>query len=214
MYDLIIKYKFYVGIAICLFIFISLYFLIMPTRETGNKLELNALLEDQEEIINDSLMDAPAVKPLDKKSEITTVFVDVKGAVVNPGVYELNGGSRIKDAIVLAGGLNTEGDMRYVNLAALLVDEMVIYVPEVGEEVPNTFSIQEGSSNSTEDLISINKASIEQLQTLPGIGPAKAAAIIEYREQNGGFTNIDELLSIPGIGNKTLDKFRDKITTN
>ncbi|WP_160848273.1 ComEA family DNA-binding protein [Pontibacillus yanchengensis] len=134
------------------------------------------------------------------------LFVDVKGAVVHPNVYQMKQGTRVKDAIKEAGGLRDDANPLSVNLAQKLLDEMVIYVQEEG-------AISSGSPIGTieTDKIFVNQATSEELQLLPGIGKAKAEAIIEYREQNGPFMSSEELMDVKGVGEKTVESFQDKI---
>ena len=134
-----------------------------------------------------------------------TVVVDVKGAVKHPGVYEIASQSRVNDVILKAGGLTEDANEQSVNLAEIVYDEMVIYVPtndSDGESVEDFQGM---------DKIKINQATAEQLETLTGIGPAKAQAIINYRDENGPFQSVDDLLNVPGIGQKTLDNIVDDI---
>ena len=137
------------------------------------------------------------------------IMVDVKGAVVNPGVYEMESLSRVKDVITRAGGFVKHADQNQLNLAGKVTDEMVIYVPVVGEisKIP-----QMGSLSEDTELISINTADLNELQELPGIGPSKAEAIIQYREENGAFKAIEDLQNISGIGEKTFEKLKDLIS--
>lgn len=147
-------------------------------------------------------------------SQQTTVLVDVKGAVKSPGVYELAMGSRIRDAIRLSGGITDEGDKNAVNLALKLQDEMVVYVPKIGESesvaIPSNTS-PGTSSNIENPLINLNTATSEELQQLDGVGPAKASAIISYREENGPFQKIEDLMNVSGIGQKSFDKLKESI---
>ena len=140
---------------------------------------------------------------------VSVVLVDVKGAVVAPGVYEINSNGRVKDVIKKAGGFLEDADQVQLNLASKVVDEMVIYVPIVGEVTSS--SVSEKPSVESQ-LVSINSADLNELQELPGIGPAKAEAIVQFREDNGGFTAIEELMNISGIGEKTFEKLKDLIT--
>jgi competence protein ComEA len=143
--------------------------------------------------------------------KITVIVVDVKGEVVSPGVYEFEPGKRLHDAIQMAGGFTENADLLAVNLAAMLHDEMVIYVPKVGEGVEQ--SVVEMYDQTNQNVkISINSSTIEDLQQLTGIGPAKAAAIKSYIDENGPLQTVEELLNISGIGEKTLEKIRDEIT--
>lgn len=145
------------------------------------------------------------------KEEISTdVFIDVKGAVLKPNVYKLQEGSRVLDAISIAGGFAEDADQSKINLAARVQDEMVIYVPKVGEDANidgniNTFNEEDGKVN-------INTANEDELLSLSGIGPAKAASIIAYRQENGRFQKVEDLVNVSGIGEKSLEKILDQIT--
>jgi len=137
--------------------------------------------------------------------------VDIKGMVRSPGVYLVNEGDRVIDLLKLAGGEIENADINQVNLSQKLQDEMVVYIPEVGEEV-SSFSLDlTQTSTSSEGKININTADSTMLQTIPGVGPAKAQAIIDYREINGNFTSIEDIKNISGIGDKTFDKLKESI---
>ncbi|MBJ6745438.1 helix-hairpin-helix domain-containing protein [Streptococcus sp. 121] len=148
------------------------------------------------------------------KSETGKITVDVKGAVHNPGVYELSSPARAQTAIQKAGGLTSEADPNGLNLAQLLKDEAVVYVPREGE-VPTIASAASvggkavGSSDSGK--IALNQASAEDLQKIPGIGKKRAEDILAFRDQNGGFQSIDDLKKVSGIGEKTLEKIKDHV---
>lgn len=137
------------------------------------------------------------------------LVVHVDGAVMVPGVYELEEGLRVNDAIALAGGLTAEADTSSINLAAVLVDAQKIYVPEEGEGSSSVSASEGGTSTST--LININTATAEELDTLPGIGPSTAATIIQDRLDSGPFTSIEDIMRISGIGEKKFAKFKDYI---
>jgi len=140
--------------------------------------------------------------------EDTTIYVEVKGAVHKPGVYELSEGDRVLTAIELAGGYLPSSNSKNINHAQRVEDEMVIYVPIEGEEVEELSSSPDQKSN----LVNINKAEVAMLTTLPGIGPAKADAIIAYREDVGGFKEKQDLMKVTGIGQKTFEKLEPLIT--
>lgn len=176
-----------------------------------------------------------AVEKDDPKEEI---MVDVKGEVVNSGIYQLKKGSRVIDAIHLAGGLTQNGDTSVLNLSKKLEDEMVIIVYSYYEVSnfkqtketeavvrQNCITGRNGVSNDAcilleddtkEDKdnqkVSINQASIEELMSLSGVGEAKAKSIIEYRNQHGGFQKIEELKEVSGIGDALFDKIKEDIT--
>ena len=144
--------------------------------------------------------------------EPARVTVHVTGAVVAPGVYELEAGARVQAAIDLAGGATVDGDPDAINLAAVAVDGARIYVPAVGEEIP-VASVDAAVPAGPVVPIDVNRASITELEQLPGVGPATATAIVTERERNGPFPNVDDLQRVPGIGPARLEMLRDLVTT-
>ena len=145
------------------------------------------------------------------------IVVDVKGAVLRPNVYTLQEGQRLIDAITAAGGYSADADSRLLNHAQRLTDEAVIYVPLIGEEMPVFESGISENGNPNEPasvLININTADETQLMTLTGIGPAKAAAIVKYRTEQGAFQSVEDLMKISGIGQKTFEVLSESITVN
>lgn len=157
-----------------------------------------------------------------------TWYVDIKGAIKVPQVVPVTPGMRVHDVVEMAGGVTGEADQSQVNLAQLVTDQMVIYVPKVGEEVsPSTETLvadsqvtesavseSSGDGTSDGDLVNINTADTTMLQTLSGIGEKRAADIINYRETNGLFETVDDLDQVSGIGEKTMEKLRPLITVN
>ena len=155
-----------------------------------------------------------------------TIFVDVCGAVANPGVYELDEGSRIFQAVDAAGGYLPEAAQNYLNRARSLTDGQQIYLEALASKVPE--ALQSGASedtgregNSEDSLaegvgsnsgINLNTADAAQLCTLSGIGQSKAEAIIAYREEHGGFASIEEIMNVEGIKEGTFSKIKDKIS--
>ncbi|KAA9242614.1 MULTISPECIES: helix-hairpin-helix domain-containing protein [Aerococcus] len=153
------------------------------------------------------------------------IYVDVKGAVKSPGLYQVQAGDRVLDAIDLAGGLNDQADSKRINLSQRLQDQMVVYVPALDEEVgaEDLMAITPvlsgdgptaGSSQGDSQTININTADASQLQEISGIGEKKAADIIQYRENKGSFQTIEEITEVSGIGDKTFEKIKEQITVN
>jgi competence protein ComEA len=139
------------------------------------------------------------------------VVVHVAGAVASSGVYRLPAGSRVVDAVQTAGGLAPDAAPDAVNLAALLTDGQRIYVPRVGEVAPAEPS--GGGSTVPSGPVNLNSATADELDALPGVGPATAAAIIAHREQHGPFGSVDDLADVRGIGPAKVEALRGLVTT-
>lgn len=198
-----------------LFIFIQLY-----KNKTENVINSDLIEKNDEKLIDENIN-------YDKK-------INIKGAVVNPGVYSFIEGERVIDAINKSGGLLENADTSVINLSKNLFDEMVIViytVDEVNEMRGNNILIQyvekdcncpslsndaclsnDSVKESGSFKISINDASIDELTSLSGIGESKARAIIEYRSEHGLFSNIEEILNVSGIGEALFEKIKDNIT--
>ena len=149
--------------------------------------------------------------------------VDVKGAVQAPGVFTAQAGDRVIDLIAEAGSFTDKADKDKVNLAQLVEDQMVIYVPKKGEEgvevpagapttVTNRSSGPTGAVDSAGGQVNLNTATQADLETLSGIGPSKATAILEYRETIGTFKQVEDLKNVSGIGDKTFEKLKESIS--
>lgn len=143
------------------------------------------------------------------------IVVDVKGAVHAPGVYTMEENSRIFDAIEKAGGLAENAEQNAVNLAQVIEDQMVIYVPKVGEEGIDLAHLYQKTAGEEDDeatnKVDLNLAEKDELMTLNGIGSSKADSILSYREENGSFQTIDEIKNVSGIGEATFANLEDFI---
>ena len=138
------------------------------------------------------------------------MVVQAAGAVQHPGLYRLPPGSRVDDLVTAAGGFAEGADADRLNLASLVVDGQKVYVPRIGEEIPSEVapsSTASGSTTATQPL-DLNQATLQQLDALPGIGPATAQAILDYRAQHGRFRSVDDLLNVRGIGDAKLEQVR------
>ena len=134
------------------------------------------------------------------------------GAVVRPGVYRLPPGGRVADAIEAAGGPAPGAELHRLNLAAPLVDGSQVYVPLAGEAPPAGAAAPGAGAEAPPGPLDLNTATAAQLEELPGIGPATAAAIVDAREERGGFASVDDLLDVRGIGPAKLEALRDLVT--
>ena len=155
---------------------------------------------------------------LDEKASDETesvVFVQVSGEVIHPGVYELENGSRIFEAIEAAGGITEDADIRTMNQATVVSDGDMIYVPAYGEaESEGSMTGTKSQSGITEDgKVNLNAATVEELMTLPGIGEAKARLIVDYRETNGRYEDPAEIMKIQGIKQGVYDRISDMVVT-
>lgn len=194
--------------------------------------------EDNNDIILENEVKEEVV--VDKKGEVTEkVKVDIKGAIKKPGVYELDSNSIINDVIKLAGGLKTNASTKYLNLSKKILDEMVINIYTESEvkkmkepvevcEVkdqdltncddatiivtnPDSNKDISNSNEVVDNKVSINDGTKEELMTLSGIGEVKAQAIIDYRNKNGKFSKIEDLMNVSGIGESTYNQIKDNI---
>ncbi|WP_137788824.1 ComEA family DNA-binding protein [Bacillus sp. E(2018)] len=195
------------GILLILAIIVSLMNYYQSEPIMPNTIQMPKQLEPKSSISNDKLKG----KNEDEKEGKKEIMVDVQGSVRRPGVYELKEGDRVLHAIQMAGGFKDGAEVRSVNQALKISDEMVVYVAEVGEKFElNSASSKPADENGT--VININYADETVLQTLNGVGPAKAQSIISYREENGPFTSLEQLLEVRGIGEKTIEQWKDQIS--
>ena len=217
--------KYYKQMLLSLLIIVAIMLLIFY----GNKTK-------KDEIISESIIKTTTTSFKKDNVKRNTIYVDVKGAVLKPGVYEIENDKRVIDAINLAGGLLEVSDTINLNLSRRLTDEMyiVVYTKEeiynyeknktqkdcpsfecVCPDVTNDACITNDVSKEktdTNNKISINNSSKEELMTVPGIGEVKANSIIEYRTQNGGFKTLEEVKNVSGIGDSTYEKIKEYIS--
>jgi competence protein ComEA len=140
------------------------------------------------------------------------LVVYISGEVLRPGLYTLPPGARIADLVEMAGGLSPEADGARINLAARVQDGQQIDVPLLGEAAAAPTAVPPVPGSAVLSRINVNLATAQELEQLPGIGPARAQAIIAYREQHGPFASVEELLKVDGIGPTTLERIRDLVT--
>ena len=188
-----------IGIIIFLFFLIS-YF-------SGGSSELNK--NDNESIFVEENESMEVITKKEEKESIKIV-VDIKGEIKNPNIYWLEEGCIIEDLINIAGGITEEGDLSKINRAQKLNDHEVVIIPNINDKESEIENIIPSSNDKNK--VNINTASINELDTLSGIGPSKAEAIIKYREENGTFKSIEEIKNVTGIGEALFEKFKENIT--
>ena len=135
------------------------------------------------------------------------IYVDVAGEVRKPGIYQLDSGSRVFDVVLLAGGFTAKANQASVNLARTLTDGEQLIVANKSQQ-----GFGSASSNPASMLISLNQASEAELEQLPGVGPALAGRMIDWRSANGGFKTKEDLLNVAGIGDKLFAQIKDKVS--
>ena len=216
MEAIIEKIKEYKIIVICagLGLVLGGFFLLKPStsepaKETNLQAEVAAVSKDsssEKEVKKEEKEESP---------EQDLITVDVKGAVKSPGIYDLPVGSRVHDVVQKAGGLTEEADSKSLNLAQKVSDEALVYVPSKGEEAASQQAVSGTSpSTSKEKKVNLNKASLEELKQVKGLGGKRAQDIIDHRETNGKFKSVDELKKVSGIGAKTIEKLKDYVTVD
>ena len=159
--------------------------------------------------VDEVVIEAPAATPTPETVEL---YVHVAGAVSAPGLYVLPTGARVVDAIAAAGGFADDADPAAVNLARAVDDGEQLHVPRAGETIAPVAGSSAPGSRQDGALVDLTTADAAQLETLPRIGPAMAERIIAWRDDNGGFTTVEDLLAVPGIGDKMLESLRDLVT--
>lgn len=204
-------------ILMLIFVIIFAIYQIYKTKEEKNN-NINELLEINNIEQNKT---TETTKKNEENQENKKIIIHISGQVNNEGVYELEEGSRIIDAINKAGGVTETADTSQINLAEKIEDGAKIYVPAKGEESVETNSQEGKTTKNTKNIsqdketkskkININTATEEELDTLPGIGQATAQKIIEYRKENGKFSKIEDIKDVSGIGDSKFEKIKDLI---
>lgn len=205
----LLKYLSCVVIAI-IFLSVFLFYNISSREADRQVLSLNEFTHESDGEVEEINIE---------KIDVDSIYVEIKGEVLRPDVYELESGSIVRDLILISGGLTENGDLFNINQARELKNGECIIVMSKDEisklknnnateffQVDNNLNI-----DNEDDLININNASKDELKKLNGIGDTLAESIISYREENGGFNTIDDIKNVSRIGNKTFEKFKDKI---
>ncbi|MGY0566352.1 helix-hairpin-helix domain-containing protein [Bacillus safensis] len=195
------KYSLYIAAGLIVVIIFSFFFF---TGKGEGSREPSVLKENKD--IQVTLED----KQEKTEKEPSTIFVEVKGAVRKPGVYTFQSDARVEEAIQRAGGFTSKADSIEINQAAKLEDSMMIYVRKQGEAERERQTASAGVEKS--EGVNVNQADAAELQTINGIGPAKAEAIITYREEHGEFQQIEDLRNISGFGEKTIERLKSQLT--
>ncbi|WP_429971214.1 helix-hairpin-helix domain-containing protein [Fructilactobacillus sp. Tb1] len=209
------KYQVIFGLLICV-ILIGAYCFVNRNHQTMSA----------EVVKTDQAKPKPEIQQTSvKNTGHEQIFVDVKGAVLNPGVYQATTNMRGTDLIRMAGGFNEHADRNHVNLAKKVTDQEILYIPvqgEVagtpatnvgGESKPDETNNKAGTgSESKGDKINLNEADVAKMQTINGVGQKKAEKIIEYRKQNGPFKSVDDLKNVPGFGDRTVANLKPSLS--
>lgn len=169
------------------------------------------------EIVDENVIDEVITEDI-KDGEVSKIKVYITGEINNPGVKELEEGSRIEDIINASGGLTVNADISGVNLAYCLEDGQKVYIPNINDEIKNEIVSEENNDRIIENMnekisekVNLNQASIEELCELPGVGESLAQRIINYREENGKFKKIEDLKNVSGFGDKKYESLKEYI---
>ncbi len=206
-------------VGVCGIVLLGIAVFLLVTQQEKEDKELLIETLSTTEVTVDSKKEQ---EQANNESKSTKIYVDISGAVKQPGVYQLSEGSRLFDLLKQAGGLTEDAAIQTVNQAMIIQDQQKIIILTQDqaqrldtENINNNGHLEEKSAekSSKEDgKININQADLTQLQQLSGIGEKKAQAIIDYRNENGSFKTIEDLAKVTGIGEKTVEKLRDSIT--
>lgn len=169
----------------------------IPTQQYSNN--RNEITKNESAVNNQNSAQQPTTPEQSQEDSSEQIVVDLRGAIVNPGIYKLDSDVRMYELIKKAGGFK-EANQECVNQAQILSDEQLIIIPSSNEECSNVST----STDNNEAKLNINEATVEQLTTLPGIGQTRAQQIIDYRDTNGKFKSIDDLKNVNGIGEQTF----------
>lgn len=192
-------------------------FLIYTLNENKSTITLD---ENQSSKTKSNMEQEEVKESKDEKKENNHIYVDIGGAIKNPGVYMMESDNRIFEVVEKAGGLKSNSDVSKINQAEKLSDGDKIYIPSVGEDVSGIISktnngnnkeFADSTENSNSQKININKADSIALQQITGIGPSTAEKIVNYRKENGNFKSIEDLMNVNGIGQKTFNKIKGNI---
>ena len=207
------KIKEYKIIVICVSLGLILcgFFLLKPVAQTPAKESI--LQTEVTTVSKDSTDEKEDGNQKEEVVEQDLITVDIKGAVKSPGIYDLPVGSRINDAVQKAGGLTDNADSKSINLALRISDEALVYVP-TKEEATSQEMPSSASNNKENKKVNLNKASVEELKQVKGLGAKRAQDIIDHREFNGKFKSVDDLKKVSGIGAKTIEKLKEYVTVD
>lgn len=205
-------------ILIVIVIFILLFIGYYIIKKASNSEYIN--LETEEESAEENTNETETSENEEIIEEIKYIVVHVTGAVNEEGIVEVEEGSRISDVVEAAGGITEDADLSKINLAYMVQDGQKIYVPSVNdkEEITNITDdagenvIKSDDSSTKGEKININTASQTELETLNGIGPSTALKIINYRNENGAFKNIEDIKNVPGIGDAKFENIKESIS--
>lgn len=197
-------------IGVCLLIACGVLFLIFNINTSSNQVNADNKIPIVSSISSQGLPSSNAVETTSETQQIVTIHI--VGEVVYPGLYEVPNGSRMIEAINASGGFTEEADVDQLNLAEPIIDGSQIWVPKVGDNFAGPLvKSPDVNVSAAESKVNLNRSSANDLERLPGVGPSTAQAIVDYREKNGSFVSIEQLVEVKGIGESKLESIREYV---
>lgn len=181
------------------------YFFLFHKTTPTSTVEPKQELATQKDEIKKSKTDSKIKEP-------QTIVVDVQGAVKKPGVYHVKDKAIVQEVIQTAGGFAANADLRQINQAKRVADQMQIYIPVKGEKTSAPANTNLSGDTQGKKIVNINTATVDDFKNVTGIGPKKAQKVIAYREEHGQFKTLHDLTNVSGIGEKSLSKLKDQLT--
>ncbi len=201
-------------VLLVIFVYVILILSAKSNKQDEDIENMDILIESKTNKTEDSETEQNPENTFKAKEKISGK-VYITGEVEKPGVYDIKEGDRIEDIITYAGGTTKSANLEIINLSEIVADEQHIIIPNINESIENIDNLNSnnGSSKSSDATkVNINKASLEELKSISGVGDTIATSIIQYREENGNFKHIEEIKNVAGVGEKSFEKMKSQIT--
>ncbi len=214
------RYKKIINLVVLVLIVVLVYVILMISAKSNTQhkdiediedIEVNEVTQAEKHVqSNENNTEANTPDTFKSKEKISGK-VYITGEIINPGVYDIKEGDRIENVIAYAGGITTNANIEIVNLSEIVADEQHIVIPNVNDNLDSIEAKSNTSKSGEETKVNINKAGLEELKSISGVGDTIATNIIQYREENGNFKSIEEIKNVTGVGEKSYEKMKNQI---